>query len=74
MIRGEVTHCLELEDAIGCWGWLRMDPETSISFHIYGEIGLRFLNVIGRQSRRALFGGKLSGKPAMYIVDYWQIL
>lgn len=73
-VRGIMTHCCQLEDSIGCWGWIQLDEETSIGFKVFGDTGLQLLNTIrGGSSRRVIFWGELVGKPAEISVEYWMI-
>ena len=75
LLRGDVVTCSQLEDAIGCWGWIAVDEETAIGFKVYGQSGLRFLETMtkDRSDRRVIFFGELRGKPAEVVVNFWMI-
>jgi len=74
LLRGEITHCLQLEDSIGCWGWIQVNDETAIGFKAYGDKGLRLLDVMrSGSSKRVILMGELVGKPAEISVEYWMI-
>lgn len=73
LLRGDVVTCCELEDAIGCWGWVTVDEDTAIGFKVYGPAGLRFLATMkeGKTGRTVIFFGELHGKPAEVVVNFW---
>ena len=75
LFTGTVTHCMRLEDSIGCWGWIQSGDETAIGFKAYGDAGIRLLEaMVATKSKRVLMTGILNGKPAELITEYWEVL
>lgn len=67
---GRIHTCVEMEDAIGCWGWIELDEHTAIGYKILGNPGRNLLN-ISKVGQRVVFFGELHGKPVEIIVNSW---